>query len=428
MKKHIIIATYDGIGTHYSGVGTIAKNIVNSLTILLDRIDIKVSIAYVNVNKQSKVFNEECFEAANNLVTKTRGKMISLCNTTKGQSEWDMWRSFDEWNYTCVSLVTALNLILDQNEENFILLNDTPFLFFARYKDLVNDKNIKCFYFPLSTGKNHAFGDHDWRNNRIRAEQKCFDLVSKDYNSKVIALGKRFAERMSEDYDLYFGKDDFLQNGLFFDRYMDYLERKFTNQDLKKFGIEIEKDSKLIFAWGRCSVAKGFKELALAWVKVYKQLPNHYLILQIPNNSGEPNYFFEVKKILAGTSRYVVIDDFNPEIWETVLRTESTDVVCIPSIMDPFPHTSIEAKLFSNGMNYITIISNVDGAVDAFDRNESIYVDPRNTELFAQKIIEAVRMDYKSRREIIDRNKETINKFNFPEILEKFIRDNIVEI
>jgi len=428
MKKHIIIATYDGVGTHYSGVGTIAKNIVNSLTILSDRMDIKISIAYVNVNKQSKVFNEECFEAANNLVTKTRGKMISLCNTTKGQSEWDMWRSFDEWNYTCVSLVTALNLILDQNEENFILLNDTPFLFFAKYKDLVNDKNIKCFYFPLSTGKNHAFGDQDWRNNRIRVEQKCFDLVSKDYNSKVIALGKRFAERMYEDYGLYFGKDDFLQNGLFFDRYMDYLGRKFTNQDLKKFGIEIGKDSKLIFAWGRCSIAKGFKELALAWVKVHKQLPNHYLILQIPNNSGEPNYFFEVQEILASTSRYVVIDNFNPEIWKTILRTESTDVVCIPSIMDPFPHTSIEAKLFSSGMNYITIISDVDGAVDAFDRNESIYVDPRNTELFTQKIIEAVTMDYKNRREIIDRNKKTINKFNFPEILEKFIRDNIMEI
>ena len=428
MKKHIIIATYDGIGTHYSGVGTIAKNIVDSFTILSDRIDIKISIAYVNVNKQSKVFNEECFEAANNLITKTKGKMISLCNTTKGQSEWDMWRSFDEWNYTCVSLVTALNLILDQNEENFILLNDTPFLFFAKYKDLVNDKNIKCFYFPLSTGKNHAFGDQDWRNNRIRAEQKCFDLVSKDYNSKVIALGKRFAERMSEDYGLYFGKDDFLQNGLFFYRYMDYLDRKFTNQDLKKFGIEIEKDSKLIFAWGRCSVAKGFKELALAWVKAHKQLPNHYLILQIPNNSGEPNYFFEVQEILASTSRYIVIDDFNPEIWKTILRTESTDVVCIPSIMDPFPHTSIEAKFFSNGMNYITIISDIDGAVDAFGRNESIYVDPRNTELFAQKIVEAITMDYKSRRKIIDRNKETIDKFNFPEILEKFIRNNIMEI
>lgn len=425
MKKHLIIASYDGIGTHYSGVGTIAKNIVNALDQLLTDSRLKISIAFINVDKEAKVFNKKCFDRASKLVAKTGGYMIPLCNTTRGQSEWDMWRSFDEWNYTCVSLVTSLNLILDPNEENLVLLNDTPFLFFAKYKDLVNDKKAKYFYFPLSTGKNHNFGDPDWRNNRIKAEQKCFDLVSQDHSSKVIALGERFAKRMSEDYGLSFGENDFLQNGLCFNKYLNYLDKKFTNQDLKKFGIEVKNDKKLIFAWGRCSTAKGFKELALAWVKVHKQLTDHYLILQMPNNSGESDYFTEIQEILAKTSRYIVIDDFNPEIWKTILRTENTDIVCIPSIMDPFPHTSIEAKLFSENMNYITIISDVDGAVDAFSPTESIYVDPRNTELFAQKIIEVANMEYANKREMIDSNEETIDRFNFVKILDKFIKANI---
>lgn len=426
MRKHLIIATYDGIGTHYSGVGTIAKNIVNALDGLLNDSKLKVSIAYVNVDKESKVFNKQCFDMASRLVTKTGGYMIPLCNTTKGQSEWDMWRSFDEWNYTCVSLITALNLILDPHDDNYILLNDTPFLFFAKYKGLVNDANARYFYFPLSTGKNHAFGNQDWRNNRIKAEQKCFDLIKNDHNSKVIALGEKFASRLSEDYSLSFEKNDFLQNGLCFDKYSDYLDKKFTNYDLKKFGIEIGEDQKLIFAWGRCSIAKGFKELALAWVKAHKLLPNHYLILQMPDNSGEPDYFKEVQNILAKASRYVIIDDFNPEIWETVLRTKNTDVICIPSIMDPFPHTSIEAKLFSRGMNYITIISDMDGAVDAFSTSESIYVNPKNTELFSQKIVEAAIMEYEQRRKIIDKNDKTIDKFNFSKILENFMKVNII--
>lgn len=425
MKRHLIIATYDGIGTHYSGVGTIAKNLVDALGELSGDFELRVSIAYINVDHNSKVFNKQCFDKATRLTSKTRGMMIPLCNTTKGQNEWDMWRSFDEWNYACVSLVTALNLILDPNEENFVLLNDTPFLFFAKYKDLVTNENIKYFYFPLSTGKNHAFGDKDWRNNRIRVEQKCFDLISKDSRSKVVALGNRFAERMSEDYGLFFGKDDFLQNGLFFNRYSNYLDKKFANQDLKKFGIEVEKDSKLIFAWGRCSVAKGFKELALAWAKIYKDLPDHFLILQMPNNSGETEYFKEVQDILKNTSRYIVIDDFNPEIWKTVLRTENTSVVCIPSLMDPFPHTSIEAKLFSKDMNFLTIISDVDGAVDAFNTGEALYVDARNPEEFSKRLIEAATMDTESRRKIIDRNQWTIEIFNFPKILKKFIEDNL---
>lgn len=82
MRKHLIIATYDGIGTHYSGVGTIAKNIVNTLNNLTDDVQLKVSIAYVSVDKNGKVFNRECFEASTNLVNKTGGILIPLCNTT----------------------------------------------------------------------------------------------------------------------------------------------------------------------------------------------------------------------------------------------------------------------------------------------------------------------------------------------------------
>ena len=419
------MATYDGIGTHYSGVGTIAKNIIDSLNTITETKNFKVSIAYIDVDKESRVFNKNCFDSATTLTKNTGGDMIPLCNTTKGQSEWDMWRSFNEWRYSCVSLVTSLNILLKSDERNYLILNDTPYLFFAKYRELVHDKNLKCFYFPLSTGENHAFGDERWRNNRIRAEKECFDLIGKDNNSKAIALGKKFAERMSEDYGLSFGKSDFLQNGLFFDRYGDFLNKKFGNKDLEKFGIKIRENEKIIFTWGRCSVAKGFKELALAWSKARKDLPDYYLILQIPNNSGEPEYFKEIENILKGTSRYLIIDDFNPEIWKTVLRTKNTSAVCIPSLMDPFPHTSIETKLFSKDMNFVTIISDVDGAVDAFNTKEALYVDPRNQEEFSKVLIEAATMDTENRRKIIDRNQETIEMFDFPTILKNFIKDNL---
>lgn len=425
MKKHLIIATYDGIGTHYSGVGTIAKNIVAALTSLTDNIQLKVSIVFINVDKTSKVFNSECFDAATHLVTKTGGQLIPLCNSSKGQSEWDMWRSFKEWDFTCVSLVSILNLLLKEDEENFILLNDTPFLFFAKYRELVTIRNLRYIYFPLSTGENHAFGDAEWRANRIRVENTCFRLIENDDKSKVISLGKRFAERMTEDYGLSFGEKDYLQNGLCYEKYKYFLERKFDNKDLLNFGIDIESDQKIIFSWGRCSIAKGFKELTKAWAICFDQLPNHYLILQMPNNSGETDYFLEVKSILNDIPRAIVIDDFNPNIWKTILRNENTDVVCIPSLMDPFPHTSIEAKLFCKDMNYISVISDIDGAVDAFKQNESIHVDPRNVKSFVQKIVEAVTMENASRRKLIDKNEETIEEFDFPKILEKFITNNL---
>jgi len=425
MKKHIIIATYDGIGTHYSGVGTIAKNLVFALTKLSDKYDLRVSIAYINVNKQSKVFNGQCFEDSSNLVNKTGGSLIPLCNSSKGDSEWDMWRSFEEWDFACVSLVTSLNLLLNDNEENMLILNDTPFLMFARFRELLNIKNIKLFYFPLSTGINHDFGPDHWRNKRIKLEKDCFNLISSDNSSKVIALGKCFAGRMHQDYNVNLTENDYLQNGLCFEKYQDYLNIKFDSSELEKFGIKIESDKKIIFAWGRCSIVKGFRELAMAWSKICNQLPNYYLVIQMPNNSGETAYFLHIKDILSNLPRSIIVDDFNPNIWKTVLRTKNTDVVCIPSLMDPFPHTSIEAKLFSKNTNYITLISNTDGAVDAFNDDEAIYVDPRDIDIFSSKIIDAVNTNEIQRKDMLMKNNITINNFDFVKILEKFIKDNI---
>lgn len=426
MKKHIIIATYDGIGTHYSGVGTIAKNFVFALTKLSDKYDFRVSIAYINVDKQSNVFNKQCFEDSSNLVNKTEGSLIPLCNSSRGESEWDMWRSFEEWDFACTSLVTALNLLLKDDEENFIILNDTPFLMFARFRGLLNTKNIKLFYFPLSTGANHAFGPDRWRNKRIKLEIDCFNLISSDDSSRVIALGECFAGRMHQDYNLDFTEKDYLQNGLCFEKYENYLNAKFDSNELEKFDIKIESDKKIIFAWGRCSIAKGFRELAMAWSKIYNQLPNHYLIIQMPNNSGETDYFLHIKDILNNIPRSIIIDDFNPNIWKTVLRTKNTDVVCIPSLMDPFPHTSIEAKLFSKNTNYVILISNTDGAVDAFSNEEAICVDPRNIDNFSSKIIEAVNMDEVQKKDMLKKNSITISKFDFVYIFEKFLKNNLI--
>ncbi|OHB14609.1 MAG: hypothetical protein A2431_04125 [Candidatus Zambryskibacteria bacterium RIFOXYC1_FULL_39_10] len=425
MRKHIIIATYDGIGTHYSGVGTIAKNLVFALTKLSDKYDLRVSIAYINVNKQSKVFNEQCFEDSSNLVNKTGGALVPLCNSSKGESEWDMWRSFEEWDFANVSLVTSLNLLLNNDEENILILNDTPFLMFAKFRELLNVKNIKLFYFPLSTGINHNFGPDRWRNKRIKLEKDCFDLISSDTNSKVIALGKCFANRMHQDYDLNFTENDYLQNGLCFEKYQDYLNIKVDNNELEKFSIKIEPDKKIIFAWGRCSIAKGFRELAMAWSKIYSQLPNHYLIIQMPNNSGEMDYFLHIKDILSNIPQSIVLDDFNPDIWKTILRTKNTDVVCIPSLMDPFPHTSIEAKLFSKDTNYITLISNTDGAIDAFGDDEAIYADPRDIDHFSSKIIETVNMNEVQRKNMATKNATTISKFDFVNIFENFLINNL---
>jgi hypothetical protein len=425
LKKHLIIATYDGINTHYCGVGTIAKNLVIGLNEFEGISCPKVSIAYIKAVKESKIFNQQCYEDSLKLTKTTGGHFIFLDNGLPGESEWDMWGSFKEWDKLCQSLVRVLNTILKGDEENFIILSDTPFLMFAKYQQAVNIRNLKCFYFPMSSGENHAFGNELWRMERIKMERECFNLIAMDKNSKVLSLGKSFAKRMTDDYGVQFADSDYLNNGLCLSKYVTLLNKKYNNSDLAKYGIDLLPNDKIIFSWGRCSVTKGFRELAEAWLRCQDDLPHHYLILQIPDNSGENSYYEEIKALVSGNKRVMIIDDFNPDIWKTILRNNNTVVVCIPSIMDPFPHTAIEAKLLSKDMNYITVVSQFDGAVDAFNIDECFYVSPTDLYEFAHEIVIAATLSEKERREIIIRNESTIDKFNFPKILERFIISNL---
>ena len=51
---------------------------------------------------------------------------------------------------------------------------------------------------------------------------------------------------MTEDYELSFREEDYLQNGLCFEKYKYFLERKFNNIELLNFGIDIEAGEKII--------------------------------------------------------------------------------------------------------------------------------------------------------------------------------------
>lgn len=422
MGKHLIIASYDGINTHYCGVGTIIRNTIRSLKDFAKSENIKVSLAYISADPQGKVFNEEVFKDSVELVADTGGYLIPLCNGTAGFDEADMWKSFPEWKNECASLATVMNLILNAEDDNILMLHDTPFLLFTKFKQQIFGKNLRCFYLPHSSGLNHSFGDVGWRKERVDIEKEAFSAMQKDNTSRLLAEGRNFAEHLIRDYGVTLSNDDYLTNGLYFDRYKEFLDRKFDTSDLAKFGIKINLDSKIIFSWGRCSIAKGFKELLGAWRRATNLLPEHYLVLQSPNNSGEDDYFKILKEFEKNVPRTIVIDDFNPDIWKTVLRTKNTDIVCIPSVMDPNPHTAIEAKLFCVGMRYVIIGSDTDGVKDSYTSDECLYVNPYSEEEFAAAIVRASKLSEQERWNMTETNKQNLPKYDYARNIRDFLK------
>jgi glycosyltransferase involved in cell wall biosynthesis len=422
MGKHLIIASYDGINTHYCGVGTIIRNTIFTLRDFANKENIKVSLAYISANPKGKVFNSICFKDSENLVEKTGGHLIPLCNGTVGFDESDMWKSFPEWKSQCASLATALNIILDDEDDNILMLHDTPLLLFTKFKQQIFEKKLRCFYIPHSSGLNHVFGDNKWRQERIEIEKKAFDIIQKDDSSQLLAEGRNFAEHLIKDYGVTIRKNDYLTNGLYFDRYKEFIYRGFNVSDLSKFGINIDPKSKIIFCWGRCSIAKGLKELLEAWQEASRFLPDHYMIIQSPNNSGESDYFQLLKEYEKNIPRTIIINDFNPEIWQTILRIQNTDIVCIPSIMDPNPHTAIEAKLFSTGMRYVIVASNTDGVKDTYTDDECLYINPYSIENFSNGLIKASRLSEKERQKMNDTNTKNLYNYDYSKNIKEFLK------
>jgi len=423
MEKHLIIASYDGISTYYCGIGTTMQDTISSLSDLVNSEKIKISLAYISADPDGKAFDQKRLQSSIELVKKTGGYLIPLCNGTAGFNESDMWQSFSQWEYICASLATVLNVILKDEDDNILMLHDTPFLLFHKFKQQIFGKKLRCFYMPRSTGSNHKFGNEVWRQKRVELEKEAFRAIQNDSTASVIAIGRNFAQHLINDYSLSFTENDYLVNGLYFGRYKKFLNQKFDVSELNRFGINIDPKSKIIFSWGRASIAKGLKELLEAWQKIAELLPDHYMIIQSPNNSGEDDYFQLLKQYEKDIPRTIVIDDFNPEIWQTCLRIQNTDVVCIPSVMDPIPHTAIEAKLFSVGMEYVIIGSNVDGVKDIYTDDECIWVNPYDKNDFSNGILKAVKLDKKKRRSMNESNSRSLPAYDYAKTIRNFLKN-----
>src|SRR3989344_71185 len=421
MQKHLIIVSYDGISTYYCGIGTTMQDTIASLNELTNSEKIKISLAYISADPKGDVFNKECYQNSVELVKKTGGNLIPLCNGTAGSGEFDMWQSFPQWEHACASLATSLSMVLNDEDDDVLMLHDTPFLLFHKFKQQIFGKKLRCFYMPRSSGLNHKFGDEEWRQKRVELEKEAFQAIQNDFQSTVFAIGRNFAQHLTNDYGLSLNENDYLINALYLGRYKRFLDKKFNVAELNRFGISINQDSKIIFSWGRASVAKGLKELLEAWREVANSLPNHYMIIQAPNNSGENNYFQLLKQIAEETPRIIIIDDFNPEIWQTVLRIQNTDIVCIHSTMDPIPHTAIEAKLFSTDMNYVVVGSKVDGVKDIYANNECVWVNPYDKKDFAERILEASKLTKEERKNINESNRKSLPAFDYVKTIKEFL-------
>ena len=429
-KKHIVIAAHDGIFTHYTGVGTVIQNTVSALLEKNECTkDLRISFASVSIDEDSKAFHIKSFAKISELAKLHNGYIIKLANDSDGLKENDTWKDPYNWRVICNSLVSSLNILLDENDDNIIMLHDTVFLYFEiaqRQLDKQLRKSIRSFYIPHSSGMCHTYVDESWNKERISYEKACFSAIMQNDNSSLVAVGINFGKHLSDCYGVSIRKENYLVTGLNFDTYKGYLNKFSTINDINAFAPSLLGKNKIIFSWGRLSQAKGFIELVQAWELISHKHPNHYLVIQAPTSCFDENAFFNtfIKKVRS-VPRTIYIDNFSPNIWQTFLRYENTDVVCLASPMDPNPHTPIEAKLFNKDMNYTILASFRDGIKDSFTSGECVVLEnPYDINSFANSLCKAIDIDQNKRKLwAIQNHKESLS-FNYKNNFYNFLKLN----
>ena len=80
-NKALVICIHDGIGTHYCGVGTVARKTVEALIILKKRRlldDYEIHIVTHYFDHKARYFNRKHFKKVNDLVVSTGGRIHEI--------------------------------------------------------------------------------------------------------------------------------------------------------------------------------------------------------------------------------------------------------------------------------------------------------------------------------------------------------------
>ena len=368
MVRHLIIAAHDGVLTRYTGVGTIVQNAIRCLNAMHNELPggTRVHLACPQLEGGHSLEDEECLQRSLELVSKTGGELIEIDNGTSRASKTALWGygQTQFWKAMSRSLAERLaNLTASEPGPTVVMAHDTPFLHLQLepWSGLCGNRTF--FYLPHSTGANHGqFAADGPDAERLAFEHECLTAIDRDPHSFLCATGQWIGEHLEEVYGVRPDASAYLPNGLHFPSYQAALSRRVTIADIRKFVPTLTDDTRIIFAWGRASRVKGFVPLIEGWSKIASQHPNHILVLQAPDESGEPEYAAEIAERARFSDRCLILDDFDPSIWQTFLQSPLTDVVAIPSLADPNPHTPLEARLFSSG-SYAIVGSRIDGIV-----------------------------------------------------------------
>lgn len=265
MKLLVNLCSYDGISTHYSGVGTIVTRYIEAITKYCknNKIDYKLNLFTAESYDYTLGYNKDLEDNHKNL---PNTELFKLSNGSNGETSFG---TIDNWRLLSKNTAKIINsLDIDNYDKVITLIHDTP------YCDLVqkikNNKKHIVVWIPHSTVKIHG-DSSDLKNsgydldNRYIYEQKVVDYINKTENTYLGASGMYIGNHMIQEYNLIPNKMIYIING----ELAGLKEKTKESEECIELFKELEKYESIILSFGRAEKYKNLESTMLLGKKMH---------------------------------------------------------------------------------------------------------------------------------------------------------------
>ena len=213
MKLLINICSYDGISSHYSGVGTIVKRFIESLYILKQNnvYDFDLNLITAENNTKSLGYNEKIEKYYNSMLSPN---IIKVSNGSGGQTNFG---TIENWNILSANTADVINnLDFSKYDKVLTIAHDTPYC--SLFEQLNLSSNHVVVWIPHSTVKIHGQSSDIGKSNydlieRFNYEFSAIDFINNHTNCFVGITGNFITNHLVYEYDLSRNKIVKITNG-----------------------------------------------------------------------------------------------------------------------------------------------------------------------------------------------------------------------
>ena len=415
MKLLVNLCSYDGISTHYSGVGTIIMRYIDAIVnyCTLNNIDYKLNLFTAESYDYTLGYNKKLEDSHKNILNTT---IYKVSNGSNGETSFG---TIENWKILSSNTADIINNIdCSEYDEVISLLHDTPYCDLVRNIKLSN--NHKVVWIPHSTVKIHGYSSDEKKSNydldnRFKYEVDAVDYINNTDNVYLGAIGKYIGNHMINEYNLNSNKMLYIFNGEILEHETKYEE---SSECIKLFK-EIEDYDSIILSFGR---AEKYKNLE-ATMLLGKELNIKPVVIAQGYYKGQP-IIEDYKKLANETNTKLFVDvDFNFPHY-ILKHFNKTIILVVPSKREIMGLVVNEIRK-KNRDNILIVANDIDGLNEQVnDGVDGILVDLDNIVNSSNKIKKYLDID--TMKKMNNNSQNTLReKFNFYNNFNNFINQLI---